>query len=97
MNPKLFNMMPGHPTEETARHLTLVAKVVQNLANMSEFGQKENFMTPCNSFLVAERPRMQRFLDTLAVCLCFTGLQEPQFSVFNFSVDAGRRTRAAVC
>ena len=65
MNPKLFNMMPDHPTEEIARTLTLVAKVVQNLANMSEFGAKEPYMTPLNAFLQDQRPRMELFLDTL--------------------------------
>ena len=41
LNPILFNMMPDHPSVTTARSLTLVAKVIQNLANMSDFGQKE--------------------------------------------------------
>lgn len=38
---------PDHPSETTARNLTLVAKVVQNMANMTEFGEKEAFMTIC--------------------------------------------------
>eukprot|EP00048_Salpingoeca_helianthica_P002271 m.55992 g.55992 ORF g.55992 m.55992 type:complete len:811 (-) comp12003_c1_seq1:21-2453(-) len=66
INPKLFNMMPDHATEGTARSLMLVAKVIQNLANMSEFGQKEEFMLCCNETLTALRPRMQIFLDSLA-------------------------------
>ena len=56
-----------HASEATARTLTLIAKIVQNLANMSEFGQKEDYMQCCNDFLVATRPRMQDFLDRLAV------------------------------
>ena len=41
LNPKLFNMLPDFPSEETARHLTLVAKVIQNSANLTSFGEKE--------------------------------------------------------
>ncbi len=75
-------MMPGlfrihlshaldHPSESTARSLTLVAKIVQNLANMSDFGQKEEYMLSCNEFLVAQRPQMRAFLDKLAVLPIF--------------------------
>ncbi len=56
-----------HPSDSTARSLTLVAKIIQNLANMSDFGQKEEYMVVCNDFLLAQRPRMQTFLDRLAV------------------------------
>jgi hypothetical protein len=66
LNPKLFNMMPDHPTETTARNLTLVAKILQNLANMSEFGQKEPHMTCCNEFIMLMRGRMQKFLDSFS-------------------------------
>jgi hypothetical protein len=34
-------MLPDFPSETTARNLTLVAKVIQNAANMTEFGEKE--------------------------------------------------------
>ncbi|EGD72431.1 hypothetical protein PTSG_00450 [Salpingoeca rosetta] len=65
INPKLFNMMPDFPCERTARNLTLVAKVMQNLANMTEFGVKEPFMQPCNRFIIAHRGKMQEFLTQL--------------------------------
>ena len=58
------------PCERTARNLTLVAKVVQNLANMSEFGVKEPFMQPCNRFIISNRNKMQGFLTSLTV-RCF--------------------------
>jgi Ras GTPase-activating protein 1 len=67
MNPKLFNMMPSHPSAETARSLTLVAKVVMNVANFVEFGAKEPFMAVCNGFVAQHIPRMKQFLDTAAV------------------------------
>eukprot|EP01147_Barroeca_monosierra_P005601 gene5601-181_t len=65
INPKLFNMMPDFPCERTARNLTVAAKTLQNLANMTEFGVKETFMLPCNRFINAHRAKMQRFLDDI--------------------------------
>eukprot|EP00055_Hartaetosiga_balthica_P014450 m.79240 g.79240 ORF g.79240 m.79240 type:complete len:909 (+) comp8599_c0_seq1:137-2863(+) len=62
LNPKLFNLMKDVPTEGFARNLTLVAKVMQNLANMTEFGQKQDFMVPCNGFLIESRKKMQEFI-----------------------------------
>eukprot|EP00041_Stephanoeca_diplocostata_P039547 m.1635172 g.1635172 ORF g.1635172 m.1635172 type:complete len:926 (+) comp25420_c1_seq1:276-3053(+) len=67
LNPKLFNMMPDHPSETTARNLTLVAKVVQNMANMTEFGEKEAFMIICNDYIKENRGDMQRILSALSI------------------------------
>lgn len=66
MNPKLFNMMPDHPSDVTARNLTLVAKLLQNLVNMTEFGQKESYLIVCNSWIMAQRGKMQKFIDAAA-------------------------------
>jgi hypothetical protein len=56
-----------------ARNLILVAKTIQNLANMSEFGQKEPYMQPINSFIIKQRGDMQAFLDAVSVrYLCFS-------------------------
>jgi len=66
MNPKLFNMMPDHPSPTIARNLTLVAKLLQNLVNMTEFGQKEEYMMQCNSYIMGARGRMQEFLRKIS-------------------------------
>jgi hypothetical protein len=58
--------MPDHPSETTARSLTLVAKVVQNLVNMTEFGHKEGYMMVCNPYLQKERPKIQAFITSVA-------------------------------
>ncbi|EHH29747.1 hypothetical protein EGK_10249, partial [Macaca mulatta] len=65
--PSLFGLAPEHPAPGPARTLTLIAKVIQNLANRAPFGEKEAYMGFMNSFLEEHGPAMQRFLDQVAV------------------------------
>ncbi|KAI8801205.1 hypothetical protein BJ742DRAFT_37566 [Cladochytrium replicatum] len=66
LSPKLFELMPEHPDSITARTLTLVAKILQNLANMTIFEGKEPYMEPCNVFLEQKRSSMMEFLDHIS-------------------------------
>ncbi|KAM4880196.1 RAS protein activator like-3 [Sylvia borin] len=66
MSPSLFGLVHQYPAEDNARTLTLVAKVIQNLANFTTFGEKEPYMTFMNDFLEQNWATMADFLVAVA-------------------------------
>ncbi|CAK7223502.1 GTPase activating factor [Sporothrix curviconia] len=66
LNPKLFGMLRDHPRPRAQRTLTLMAKGLQALANLSTIGKKETWMEPMNRFLAQQRQSVKDFID--AVC-----------------------------
>ncbi|KAI9205872.1 Rho GTPase activation protein [Polychytrium aggregatum] len=67
LSPKLFGIMSEHPDPITSRTLTLIAKIIQNLANLSEFEGKEPHMGCFNPFIVEHIQSMKAFINTLSV------------------------------
>eukprot|EP00027_Filamoeba_sp_ATCC50430_P007526 CAMPEP_0168558086 /NCGR_PEP_ID=MMETSP0413-20121227/9777_1 /TAXON_ID=136452 /ORGANISM="Filamoeba nolandi, Strain NC-AS-23-1" /LENGTH=757 /DNA_ID=CAMNT_0008589173 /DNA_START=81 /DNA_END=2354 /DNA_ORIENTATION=+ len=67
LGPKLFGITDEHPSIPTARTLILIAKTLQNLANLVEFtgSAKEEYMHEMNQFVVENMENMKLFLDTL--------------------------------
>ncbi|CAI7607010.1 unnamed protein product [Penicillium pancosmium] len=65
LNPKLFGLLKDHPRPRAQRTLTLIAKALQGLANMTTFGNKEPWMEPMNKFLVGNRSDFKQFVDDI--------------------------------
>ncbi|XP_031782247.1 ras GTPase-activating protein 1 [Nasonia vitripennis] len=66
LNPKSFNLIAESPSPAATRSLVMVAKCLQNLANLVEFGGKEPYMEVVNPFILKNKERMVVFLDQLS-------------------------------
>ncbi|KAK9774437.1 hypothetical protein AB5N19_08892 [Seiridium cardinale] len=65
LNPKLFGLLRDNPRPRAQRTLTLVAKGLQALGNLSTFGKKESWMEPMNKFLNNQRQPFKDFVDRI--------------------------------
>ncbi|KAM9363416.1 disabled homolog 2-interacting protein [Symphorus nematophorus] len=66
LSPSLFGLAQPYPEPNILRTLTLTAKVIQNLANFTLFGEKEEYMLFMNEFLQQHWDGMRDFLQTVS-------------------------------
>ncbi|XP_041694878.1 RAS protein activator like-3 isoform X1 [Coregonus clupeaformis] len=66
LSPSLFGLTQPYPEPAILRTLTFTAKVIQNLANFTLFGEKEEYMLFMNDFLQQHWERMRGFLQTVS-------------------------------
>ena len=66
LNPILFGVWPDHADQRASRTLTLVAKTLQNLANLNTFGQKEAFMADMNELIEERMGGMKAYLESVS-------------------------------
>uniref|UniRef100_A0A8C2BBV5 RAS p21 protein activator (GTPase activating protein) 1b n=1 Tax=Cyprinus carpio TaxID=7962 RepID=A0A8C2BBV5_CYPCA len=85
VNPRIFNIIADPPSPIASRTLTLVAKAVQNLANLVEFGAKEPYMEGVNPFIKSNKHRMIKFLDELGVFTELLQQTQTHYAVTNSS------------
>lgn len=79
LNPSLFGIATQVVSGRPARTLTLVAKTLQNLANLVTFNSKEPFMKMMTPYLEAQLPRMEE---------CIARFSSPSSSVLSSIADA---------
>lgn len=66
VTPQAFMLVEAKLSANARRNLTLLAKILQNLANNIQFGGvKEFYMAPLNSVLDSNKPRINNFLEKL--------------------------------
>lgn len=66
LSPKLFGLVKEHPDPKTHRTLTLLAKSLQCLANLADFGVKEPYMAQMNNFISENTHNLMEFIDYIA-------------------------------
>ncbi|KIJ68451.1 hypothetical protein HYDPIDRAFT_46759, partial [Hydnomerulius pinastri MD-312] len=62
LHPHLFGLTPGLPSTTVQRSLTLIAKVIQSLANLNATVQKEDYMRGLKDFLQQNLPAMVDYI-----------------------------------
>ncbi|KAI0223459.1 hypothetical protein L0F63_004339 [Massospora cicadina] len=67
LSPKLFGLVREHPDAKTLRTLTLLAKSLQCLANLADFGVKEPYMLQMNDFIADNTAKLMAFIDFIAL------------------------------
>jgi len=60
------NFSEDIPKEE-ARALTLIAKTIQNIGNLAEFGYKEPYMKDANPFIVERFEKLKSYIRAISV------------------------------
>ncbi|KAJ8321310.1 hypothetical protein KUTeg_001168 [Tegillarca granosa] len=85
LSPSLFNLTQEYPHEKAVRGLTLIAKTIQTLANLTKFGGKEEFMTFMNEFLERQSSTMSTFLKQIS-----STEGNNQFLEFDGYIDLGK-------
>ncbi|XP_050349896.1 ras GTPase-activating protein 1 [Nymphalis io] len=66
VEPRAWGLVSAAPPPHAQRSLLMVAKCLQNLANLIEFGAKEPYMEVVNPFILKNKERMVVFLDQLS-------------------------------
>lgn len=61
VTPKSYMLIDGTPAEKPRRTLTLIAKMLQNLANKPSYA-KEPYMAKLNSFVQTNKDRVNKFM-----------------------------------
>eukprot|EP01116_Phalansterium_solitarium_P005710 TRINITY_DN1760_c0_g1_i5.p2 TRINITY_DN1760_c0_g1~~TRINITY_DN1760_c0_g1_i5.p2 ORF type:complete len:331 (+),score=114.31 TRINITY_DN1760_c0_g1_i5:275-1267(+) len=67
LSPELHGLCPvaKPPAANARRNLTLIAKILQNVANGVEFGSKEQWLLPVNAFITDSVPRLEQYFKAV--------------------------------
>ncbi len=63
--PHYYGLLPNPPNTVAQRQLVLIGKVLQNLANMTTLGAKEQFMTNFEDFMQRNIPKIKQLYAAL--------------------------------
>lgn len=66
MTPQVYGLLQNPPGETSQRYFVLMSKVLQNLANETLPGDKEDYMAPMNPFVQENLGALHKLIDNLA-------------------------------
>ncbi|CAH7677295.1 expressed protein [Phakopsora pachyrhizi] len=66
LNPRLFNLIQFQPDSKSQRTLTLLAKTLQGLGNMNQFGTKEPWMNVMNEFVKSQSDSFRDYISFIS-------------------------------
>ncbi|KAJ8663464.1 hypothetical protein O0I10_000704 [Lichtheimia ornata] len=64
VTPQAYMLIDGNPSSHPRTTLTMIAKMLQNLANKPSYA-KESYMIPTNAFVESNKQRINKFLNDL--------------------------------
>eukprot|EP00002_Diphylleia_rotans_P009756 TRINITY_DN2009_c0_g1_i1.p1 TRINITY_DN2009_c0_g1~~TRINITY_DN2009_c0_g1_i1.p1 ORF type:complete len:740 (+),score=158.63 TRINITY_DN2009_c0_g1_i1:74-2293(+) len=65
VTPTAYMLVDSKPGANARKNLTYLAKMLQNLSNGANFGEKESYMEHVNGFVVDNREKLADFFDKL--------------------------------
>lgn len=77
LNPRLFGLTPHQPEAGPQRTLTLLAKTLQGLANLKQFGTKEGWMSVMNPYI---REHTEAFRDYISLVSKPSDSKKPEWT-----------------
>eukprot|EP01122_Echinamoeba_exundans_P016376 TRINITY_DN826_c1_g1_i1.p1 TRINITY_DN826_c1_g1~~TRINITY_DN826_c1_g1_i1.p1 ORF type:complete len:1830 (+),score=264.46 TRINITY_DN826_c1_g1_i1:54-5543(+) len=66
MTPQVYGLLANPPAETSQRYFVLISKVLQNLANETLPGDKEEYMAPMNGFVQENLDSLHKLIEDLA-------------------------------
>ncbi|KIK93739.1 hypothetical protein PAXRUDRAFT_144401 [Paxillus rubicundulus Ve08.2h10] len=83
LHPHMFGLAPGLPSVTVQRSLTLIAKVIQSLANLNATVQKEEYMRGIKNFLQQNLPTMVDYILVVSTPIPDTYSPQSGYPVFS--------------
>ncbi|KAG0259986.1 hypothetical protein BG011_002206 [Mortierella polycephala] len=87
LGPRLFYIVREHPEARAHRTLTLIAKSLQGLANLVNFGAKELWMVPMNDFIIENTQSFKDFIDLICMAEGTSGIRSCSNSVHSLTMQ----------
>ncbi|KAJ3010185.1 UNVERIFIED_CONTAM: hypothetical protein HDU68_002291 [Siphonaria sp. JEL0065] len=95
--PKRFGIVQQDPDAPTLRTLTLITKIMQHLANFSQFGAKERHMEYSNEWINSNTTDMKTFINDIAVSTLSFTQNYPLSRIYTTAISNSPNAASPIC